>query len=127
MGIDAQGYFDIQGVNVSPQYVADLNEKFVSAGFFTLPERTWFLHREGFVEINFDLERYWGPGYERGPFLSQLQVLGWLLRNLPEGGRVFYDGDCVSLDESEPWTFERVKKYLDHFLTYGYATPYNRR
>lgn len=124
MGIDAQGYFDIEGHKIGQQELDDIRARFDKAGYW--PKRDWFVLCDGFVEINFDLDRYYGPGYERGSkFLEHLTVLGWLLRNLPHGGRVFFGGDCVALDECSEWTLERECEYLDRYLRVGHE-PYNR-
>lgn len=64
--------------------------------------------------------RYYGPGYERGPWWVYASIARWLRRRI-SGGRVFYGGDgtCGELTpevENEIW---------DHFIQNG-NDPYHR-
>ncbi len=122
MGIDARGWFDIEGTKIGAQQVDDLNARFHNAGY-DIPERKYFVLAEGRVMIDFDLARYYGPGYERGPFHTQLVVLGWLLRHLPPGGRVYFGGDSTDDDDLGQWSHEKEATYLNHYLLVGHE-PY---
>lgn len=63
--------------------------------------------------------RYYGPGYERGPWFKYASIARWLRRRI-SGARVFYggDGDCEEL------TPERENEIWDHFIQHGYD-PYH--
>lgn len=67
--------------------------------------------------------RYYGPGYERGPWPSIAAVL-MALYAAPNVEAVWYFGDCH--DEDEPFTREQVLEFSEHYMTVG-DRPYRNR
>jgi hypothetical protein len=66
-------------------------------------------------EIN-QYHRYYGPGYERGPW----PMLAAALMALHAGHNVetvWYFGDCH--DSDKPFTPERVQEFSAHYMTNG--------
>ena len=57
--------------------------------------------------------RYYGPGYERGPWPKIASVLINLLAN-KDIETVWYFGDCY--DEGDPFTLEMLEQYTRHFI-----------
>lgn len=64
--------------------------------------------------------RYYGKGYERGPF-HDIAAIARFLRSTWPTGRVFYGGD--SGDTLEEWTDEFERDLWDHFVKNGHR-PY---
>ena len=60
--------------------------------------------------------RYYGPGYERGPWPSIAAVL-MALHASPDVETVWYFGDCS--DGDEPFTPQRVHEFSAHYMTEG--------
>lgn len=60
--------------------------------------------------------RYYGPGYERGPWPSIAAVL-MALHASPDVETVWYFGDCS--DGDEPFTPQRVQEFSAHYMTEG--------
>lgn len=121
---DAVGYFKVEGRPLTSNDVDALAKKFEEADFLH-EYRDWFKLdiENNWVEINFGGERYYGRGYERGPCLNQVTILGWLLRNLPEGSLVYFGGD--STETLPQWTLEDETDCLDHYFRVGHA-PYRK-
>ena len=67
--------------------------------------------------------RYYGHGYERGPWPSIAAVL-MALHAAPNVETVWYFGDCV--DGDEPFTRESVLEFSMHYMTVG-DRPYRNR
>lgn len=61
--------------------------------------------------------RYYGPGYERGPFEVIYMAAVWLEHNIP-GADVFYGGD--SDDKTNPFGVEQRDQLLAHWLEHGH-------
>ena len=73
-----------------------------------------------FVKVSLG-SRYYGKGYERGPFADHIAVRNFLKHHYPDG-KVFYGGDSSGVlfeEMTDAW----VKKELAHFHTVGHA-PY---
>jgi hypothetical protein len=125
MGIDACGCFYTK----EPLGDFDLNElnnRFARCGF-QFPVDKDFFRRGGTskrLEINYDLARFWGPGYERAGFESVIAVLGWLRRQ-PEVAEVFYWGDCSDEEDATQFDEKREAEYVEHYFRFGY--PYRSR
>ena len=66
--------------------------------------------------------RYYGPGYERGPWPRIAGVL-MALHAAPNVETVWYFGDCS--DGDEPFTPERVQEFIAHYMQEG-DRPYRR-
>lgn len=60
--------------------------------------------------------RYYGPGYERGPWPSIAAVL-MELHASPDVETVWYFGDCN--DSDEPFTPQRVQEFNAHYMAEG--------
>lgn len=60
--------------------------------------------------------RYYGPGYERGPWPSIAAVL-MALHASPDVEKVWYFGDCS--DGDEPFTPQLVQEFSAHYMTEG--------
>ena len=60
--------------------------------------------------------RYYGPGYERGPWPSIAAVL-MALHASPNVETVWYFGDCS--DGDGPFTPERVNEFSAHYMAEG--------
>ncbi len=69
--------------------------------------------------INFDLARYYGKGYARGPWMKIMTQLEWL-RAQPEVVAVYYGGDCS--DSPSLWTREDTLETLQYFFERGHST-----
>lgn len=76
------------------------------------------------IEID-SLDRYYGVGYERGPW-EQIKAMGdWLAATFGETAEVRYGGDSNDdWDFLAPWSEER-KKLDAHFAEVGHE-PYER-
>lgn len=68
--------------------------------------------------------RYYGPGYERGPFPLIYAALLWLKNRFPEC-RLYYFGDSYELDEVSEMSVGRLQEFLQHWLDVG-NQPYQR-
>ena len=62
------------------------------------------------------LWRYYGPGYERGPWPRIAAVL-MALHASPDVETVWYFGDCS--DGDEPFTPQRVHEFSAHYMAEG--------
>jgi hypothetical protein len=69
------------------------------------------------------LWRYYGPGYERGPWPRIAAVL-MALHASPDVETVWYFGDCC--DGDEPFTQHRVHELSAHYMAEG-DRPYRGR
>ena len=70
--------------------------------------------------------RYYGPGYERGPWPSICAVL-MALHASPDVETVWYFGDCD--EDDAPFTPDRVLEFSKHYMTVGdrpYRQPIQR-
>lgn len=74
---------------------------------------------ETVLKIN-TTNRYYGPGYERGPVLDFINLAGWLDERLP-GCQVWYGPDHD--DAPRPFTNEERRALWDHFVEHGHH-PY---
>lgn len=70
------------------------------------------------------LNRYYGPGYERGYWPTIGAVLEFFMRRLP-GAVVFYGGD--SCDTLPPLTREGLDALWDYWACHGNAPYHGRR
>ena len=68
------------------------------------------------------LWRYYGPGYERGPWPKIAAVL-MALHACSNVETVWYFGGCS--DSDAPFTPERVQEYNEHYMVNG-DRPYRR-
>lgn len=57
--------------------------------------------------------RYYGEGYERGPFLKLKALADWIEANIP-GATVLYGGDCDS--GLSPWPKEEREKLYEYYI-----------
>lgn len=80
---------------------------------------SWDSGRGTLIKLN-SLARYYGPGYERGPFPEFFMLWQWLRINL-EGCVIWYGGDCS--DMLERLTEAREHEILVHWATKGHQ-PY---
>jgi hypothetical protein len=62
--------------------------------------------------------RYYGPGYERGPWPSIAAVL-MALHASQNVETVWYFGDCSDGDGDEPFTQQRVHEFNAHYMAEG--------
>lgn len=68
------------------------------------------------------LDRYYGPGYERGPW-PELRAFGdELAVHVGETAEVFCSGDHVDSEDSEPWATARAENE-EHWQRVGHL-PY---
>lgn len=65
--------------------------------------------------------RYYGPGYERGPWPSIAAVLMVLLGS-QDVKTVWYFGD--NKDDDEPFIVERLEQFTRHYIEHG-NRPYD--
>lgn len=65
--------------------------------------------------------RYYGPGYERGPWPFIAAILIELMAN-EDVETVWYFGD--SNDSDDPFTQERLEQYTRHYIEHG-DRPYS--
>lgn len=80
------------------------------------------LKNEGEQVITCDtLWRYYGPGYERGPWAHIKELLSLLGHYFPNS-RIYYGGDSSGI-KGELVTQDFIKSINDHWLKYGHA-PY---
>lgn len=112
MGIDAQIY--LKADNDAPEFEWPLPNG------YTLqpadPERA----PTGATHEVYTLSRYYGPGYERGPWPDLCAVL-MLLHACPSVQTVWYGGD--NTDDAPECPPTRVQELAAHFMTYG-CRPY---
>jgi hypothetical protein len=115
MGIDALIYF--KTFNGSEPHLCDAlpqgcslrpADSFACAGSTHSVDQLW---------------RYYGPGYERGPWPHIAAVL-MTLHASPDVEAVWYYGDCE--DGCEPFTPQLVQKFTDHYMSNG-DRPYRRK
>lgn len=123
MGINARGYF------VVDHEVSDTDIKRIEEDFkFTFGQIDPDISRYSFsslrngkefngacVEINFDLDRLYFKGYERGNALAHIKVLGWLRRRSYVQG-VYYGGDCGELIDCGEWDEKTEMEIIHLFL-----------
>lgn len=126
MGVDT--CIEVRGIRLSDSELrraaGDLAERLGPHKFWIRPEESQHcLTRadEGFV-VN-TLWRYYGPGYERGPWPDIRYTLLWLMVRFPSA-RIYYYGDNNELDPEMPVTREFLEKQDDYFLSRGHA-PYH--
>lgn len=62
--------------------------------------------------------RYYGEGYERGPFPQIYMLAEWLERNIP-GAAVWYGGDTSAFPA--PWPAEERERFKAFFCEHGHA------
>lgn len=132
MGVDAKGYFTTKRVLTDAE-LDILNQEFqrthcdLSAYKFKRLTRSRYdeeLPAEA-IEIDFDMDRFYGIGYARGPILRHATVLGWLkYRNCVT--KVFYGGDCSEMVDFEEWTDDLETRTLAHFFALGELTYRDR-
>lgn len=123
MGIDAMGCFYTKE-ELTQEKLAEYEKQFRARNYEGWEKKTAiFLKSNGRrVIVDFDLLRYWGPGYERGPFETIISVLGWLRRRDDFVEEVFYWGDCNCEGQSNQFDEAMEKVFLEHFFKYGH--PY---
>lgn len=108
MGIDAVGLVTFKKENRSDEINAEISKCFRDDECFKL-------NSDG--TINFDLQRYYGPYYERGNAMKIITTLEFLRRH-ESIECVFYNGD--SIEDFVLWTEERCKEYLDLWFKSGH-------
>lgn len=69
------------------------------------------------------LTRYWGPGYERGPWPNIFAV--WKLLSTT-GNPVFYSDDGATEQYEEPFTQSDADRFWDHWVS-DYGNAYERK
>ena len=125
MGIDAEIY--VEGV-ATPEQMARATEMLIEI----CPEPEWF-ERDGRkarapiiekdwgygprIEIN-TLQRYWGPGYERGDWptlYTMIRIMGVVFER-----PVFYGGD------TSDWGIECTPEFLEEQWKHQLCPDYNR-
>lgn len=127
MGIDA--CIEVRGVQISQE---DLRREAGNLAECIGYESLWIdvgknqhcleINEEGNIQVN-TLWRYYGDGYERGPWMNIRYTLLWLMRRFPEGS-VYYFRDSGGCDEHEPVTQDFLDQMDSHFLAMGH-TPYH--
>lgn len=70
--------------------------------------------------------RYYGPGYERGPWPSIASVLMTLYVS-PDVETVWYFGDCDNYDVVKPFTPELLHKFNAHYMAEGNRPYYGKK
>ena len=123
MGIDAQIYFKLKdGKNLPDDLAFDLG---LSGDYSKIKEYNRF--DDDYPNFNpthevYTLMRYYGQGYERGPW----RIIGGILMALhacEDVEKVWYDGDCGDTYEECPP--ERVLEISKHYMENG-ERPYRR-
>lgn len=64
------------------------------------------------LEVQLDYQRFYGPGYERGPIEAFVGLAETLEAILPVGTRIFYGGDCS--DTARPFDRSARDMYMAH-------------
>lgn len=67
--------------------------------------------------------RYYGPGYERGPAMSLIGTLLYLVRH-PLVADVYYFGDSSGICAEHPMTEDSILGLLSHYIKHG-SFPHN--
>ena len=62
--------------------------------------------------------RYYGPGYERGPWPLIAAVLMILFAS-ENAETVWYFGDDLDFDGDDPFTSEQVAEFSKHYMKHG--------
>lgn len=126
MGVDVEMYARLEKPP-SDELMAEVEEFFRSrlvmgSGKGSRPDKGWeeypyleVVERddEWFVELR-TLDRYWGPGYERGDWPS---IYGyWRAFEAFWPGQVYYHGDGYYPGEvGEPFSAEKAEAYWEHW------------
>jgi hypothetical protein len=107
MGVDVQ--FGVEGAEWKPDHS-------LAKRIYELLDVETFVKQlpSGWLKIG-SLERYYGPGYERG---SWPRIYGALraLQAMYPGHRVTYGGDNFDVEESSEVTPELLDEYWTHWL-----------
>lgn len=132
MGVDATIFFD-PGVPMTDREVEIANWRLIEAtgdrGYSTPPRLIDRVEEENGYRHDYETgaafqirtgDRYYGPGYERGPWPQIASVLMWLLLNYPNG-KVWYGGD--SGDTLPQATIETIAETWKHWAEHG-GVPY---
>ena len=132
----------------SDEEVADLTRRFTAEfpPYYTAEDGDYYPHLDwdhsecgGFDKRIFDdkgvpdtlhigaFERYYGPGYERGPWPTIKAYGDWLMVQLGERGRVRYGSDAGdrSWESMEPWEEVRVTIQA-HYDAVGHDPYYDK-
>src|SRR6185369_10389015 len=86
-----------------------------SENFWIKPEEgqhVLSINDEGYVQVN-TFWRYYGEGYERGPWMEIRYTLLWLIKHIP--GKVYYYGDNSEREYNEV-TETFLKKMDEYFI-----------
>lgn len=140
MGIDARGWFITKKV-LTDEELSNLNNRFFNLclNSFRRPDpnkkrESWerdgipfkqVKAKESLYIIDFHLSRYYGIGYERGPFEQTVYVCCWLRRQ-PEVESVYYAGDYSFFEEAEEFTEQYERDIVEHYFKNGYG-PYRNK
>jgi hypothetical protein len=115
VGIDIEIYFEAEG---EPTDLRVLCEGQVE-------EANKYERRFGPTHKVSSLSRYYGPGYERGPWP---EICGTLMTLFASTNvkRVWYFGDSIDIENAEPITSEEVLNISRHYMQHG-ERPYRQR
>jgi len=67
--------------------------------------------------------RYYGEGYERGPFPTIFALVMFIKDAIPDGDDVFYYGDYSELEDASPTTYAELRELFAHWVKNGHK-PY---
>lgn len=115
MGVDVEIFFQCDG---QPEFERDLPAGFKVCG---IPDYQQDFAPGSTHSIG-TLERYYGPGYERGSWPDICSVL-MLLHACPQVSKVWYGGDSYDPPEC---TVDDVLEISRHFMEHG-ERPYRDR
>ncbi len=115
MGIDVEIYFESEGEPTDLRILCD--------GY--AEDCDDYERRFGPTHRISSCTRYYGPGYERGPWA---EICGTLMSLFASTNvkRVWYFGDCVDIDGAEPITIDGVLEISRHYMMFG-QRPYQER
>lgn len=111
MGINACIYVKLRDGVTEPRLEQDLPQ-----GFRLEPNPECGI--EGATHEVENGERFYGPGYARGPWPTLSAVL-MLLLNSPDVETVWYCGDSGGEETEEAWTVGKQAEYTAYFVQHG--------
>lgn len=117
MGVDAMIYFKAKNSDV------DLDWNLPNGFSVSAVDGETYLETCGATHQVSTYARYYGKGYERGPWGDICAVL-MLLHASPDVEKVWYSGDCV--DVAEEFTPEKVLELSEHYMKFG-NRPYRSK
>ena len=124
MGIDMEIRFSLE-IEPDEKFMIFANNLLRDKSSICEQEKALYKDEDELYGIN-SLSRFYGKGYERGPFISLYGLCAVLEKLFEEYKiKIYYHGDCSEFDESYVFDLKKRNDLLEYFCKNGEA-PYRR-